>query len=99
MLYGTNTVPTGNWGIYQGGTRVNLLNGPLRLGTTSHLTVMERTTTPTAPTSADRVHMYSRGDKLVFQVWNTSAGAARYFTLDTQATTDQSLVFSTSAPT
>lgn len=99
VLFGTTTIPSGNWGLYQGDTRTNRLNGPLRLDTSSHLTIMERTSTPTAPTAADRVHIYSRGDKLVVQVWNTTAGAARYFTLDTQATSDQSLVFSTTAPT
>lgn len=46
---------------------------------------------------ASGVHIYEFGTSLVFQF--NVAGVAHYFTLDGSATTDQSLVYSATAPT
>lgn len=56
----------------------------------------EITTTPDEPTAADRIRMYMKGDKLVYQFYDGST--IRYYLIDLTANADQNLSYSSTAP-
>lgn len=64
------------------------------------ITLQEDSTHPTGPTAVDRCRLYMRNDKLIVQVYNTTVGGGQtvYFYLDLTATTNQSWIYSASAP-
>lgn len=66
-------------------------------GGSTFMRMRETTATPPIPGSAaDAYHMYMKGDKLIIQ-FNTG-GTLHYFYLDMTATTNQSWIYSATAP-
>lgn len=85
LLIGTATIPSGNYGIYQGGTLENRLNGLTRFSTSSYIVFDERTTTPSGtPADGAEARIYMKADKLVIQY--NDAGIVRYKYLDLTGT-------------
>ncbi len=62
----------------------------------SSFTINERSTTPTLPASNTQMHMYMKGDKVVWVI--NAAGTPRYYYFDATATSNQSIIYSATAP-
>lgn len=90
--------------LYQGdyGSRLNLGSAgkiDMRVegtsGGSTFIRMMETTTTPPGG-GTDAFHMYMKGDKVIIQF--NASGTAHYFYLDLTATTNQSWIYSATAP-
>lgn len=64
--------------------------------TDSSLTINERSTTPSLPTSNTQIKQYVKGDKLIW--WFNAGGTAHYFYIDLTATANQQVLYSATEP-